>query len=522
MAPRTVPLLLAAAILASGCLGALPDAGDAGATIAKEPIPDDWARRALPIDDDHDHYEPTHHRNISTSNFELQGWNPLVTDHYGRSAGGYLCGAATDTGERQLAVVHSFDSEVAFVLVDVTDPANPEKVGEMVMPSTSSRDVDITPEGDHVIVAVSTPQTPDAPVTDAPTTSGEARMVWRTSCRDEPVPVPVPADVAPEDNAPFPPGVLMVNVEDPSEPFVESHYTLPVLGAHSVYAGEADGEPIVIASVVNLAAAASNFYFFGITSTPAGDQLELYSTYADSPVAENAPLINGHNDAVVQEHPITDTTYAYLANWHQGMVILDISDPRTPTVVGRWSDNPAPNANLVSDGTGNIHEAVPLSTTWNGRHYTFVGQEILSHPSQTPTGWLHVLDTTDPSAPRKVADWTLPVDVEWRENLQFSTHYIDIVNRTVFMANYHAGVWAIDASQVGERPLLPSIGAYVPSKVSPEPPEDGSFNWTPTIMNVNALPDGRLVVWDNTSGVYTLRFDEDRPAPPKAPLVLDR
>jgi hypothetical protein len=169
----------------------------------------------------------------------------------------------------------------------------------------------------------------------------------------------------------------------------------------------------------------------------------------------------------------------------------------------------------VQDGIGNYHEAFPLNTTWDGRHYTFVGQEILAHPSKTASGLVHVIDTTDPAAPHRVASWTLPVDVHWDDSLVFSTHYVDVFERTLFVAHYHAGVWAVDLSDLGSSDMLPAVGVFVPANTPPNPPPDRSYDWTPTIMDANVLDNGDVVVWDATSGVYTVRFDASNPAPPR-------
>jgi hypothetical protein len=190
--------------------------------------------------------------------------------------------------------------------------------------------------------------------------------------------------------------------------------------------------------------------------------------------------------------------------------------------VGRWSDNPPGNTNLATNDYGDVHEALPIDTLWNGKHYTFIGQEILGHPTSRPSGYLKAIDTTDPTQPKEVAQWTLPSDVQWGASLQFSTHYISRVDRTVFMSHYHAGVWAIDVSDLENQTHLPAIGVFLPTNVSPKPrplPENGqhpSYSWTPTVMETNALPGGDLVVWDMSSGVYLVRFDASRPAPPKA------
>ncbi len=502
----TLALLTTAAL--AGCLagddGAPTGDGD-GVTSTFHP---EWAEHAVPFGEDHDHFDPAQHQNLSTPNFEVLGWNPLVSDHYGATAGGHLCGDATDAGDRRLAAVHSLQGDVAFVLVDVTDPAAPTVLGEFVTPMSGSRDIAITADGRHVVIAGTGPKQAEegGPVdADVPT------AIWRDACGGS---YEVPVNAAGFEG-PLPPGAILVNIEDPDNMAIDSIFPVPTpLGVHSIYAGEAGGQDLVIVSVVNLVAPASNFYFLDIVDTPAGTQLVYLSEYQDTPLDGNGALINGHNDGWFQLHPVTNTPLVYLANWHQGMVILDFTIPQAPVVEGRWTDNEGPSQDLVQDGIGNYHEAFPLDTTWDGKHYTFVGQEILAHPSETASGWVHVIDTTDPANPKKVSGWTLPVDVQWDASLVFSTHYVDIFEKTLFVAHYHAGVWAVDLTDVGNATILPSIGAFVPANVSPEPPRDRSYDWTPTVMDANVLDNGDIVVWDATSGVYTVRFDASNPAPP--------
>jgi len=51
--------------------------------------------------------------------------------------------------------------------------------------------------------------------------------------------------------------------------------------------------------------------------------------------------------------------------------------------------------------------------------------------------------------------------------------------------------------------------------VSPEPPGDlyAQYNWTPTVLEVEAMGNNTVTVWDGGSGVYTVQFDPTRPAP---------
>lgn len=497
-------------VSAAGCLGGSPTGGvDGGLDQVAGAFPRDWDELALPSGQDHDHFDSIAHQNLSTANFELLGWNPLVLESYGQTAGYHLCGDATDTGERRFGVVQG-GGDVAFVLVDVTDAAKPEVVGEFLMPTTPARDVAITPDGRYVVIGSSTPKQPERGLVNAPL--GPAAW-WNSPCNEGPVPV-ARLD-GPEQNAPLGNGVILVNVQNPAAPVIESYFPLPALGAHSIYATRVNNQYFVLASVVNLVAAVTYFQLFDIQQTPAGAKLVHLSYVLEQPTASNAPLINGHNDGVIVPHPITKRTLGWFAHWHQGLVIVDLSNPRVPQIIGRYSDNPPGNTAVGTNDHGDIHEALPIVDTWDGRHYTFIGQEILGHPSYAPSGYMRVLDTTDPTKPTLVTQWNLPADVEWNASLQFSTHYISYHGKTVFMSHYHAGVWAIDVSDLTQE-QLPAVGVFVPANVSPKPPPRRGYSWTPTIMENIALPNGDLVVWDSSSGVYMLRFQAENPAPPKA------
>ncbi|HWH07665.1 MAG TPA: hypothetical protein VNX21_00600, partial [Candidatus Thermoplasmatota archaeon] len=123
-----------ALLLALALAGCVTPAAQDGLGSSAAPVDASWAVRALPHGDDHDHFDIAQHQGLSTPNFRVVGWDPLVVDAKGQTAGGYLCGeTATTEDGRQLAVVNSFVTDVVFVVMDVTEPAAPRKVGEFVL-----------------------------------------------------------------------------------------------------------------------------------------------------------------------------------------------------------------------------------------------------------------------------------------------------------------------------------------------------------------------------------------------------
>ena len=505
---RSISFLVIAAVLAAGCAAPTsddPDEGE-GAPVAIA----DWAARALPSDEAHDHTDFAQHANLSTPNFVELGWDALATDAYGTGAGGYYCGqvATTDAGQR-LAVVNSFTTDVAFVLADVTDPAAPTMLGEYLLDRVHVYDSAITPDGRFVVLGAN-------PETSAPAASAldglAAPMVtpaWRDACTGE------TRAAGPEQSLPLAPGVILVDVTDPSTPTFAQFVPTPVLGPHSVYATEVDGTTYVVASITNLEHQASYFQFYEVTDTPLGGQLVHLATYQAPPgPTSTIPLINGHNDASIMKHPVTGQLLAYLANWDGGMVILDISTPQAPIVVSTWGGADNDQVSLGDEDSGGIHGTLPVEGLWDERHYVIAGQELGGHPEGRPTGWIFIVDDTDPANPVEVGRWTLPVDVNWTGFLQFSTHYFSLVERTLFVSMYHGGVWAVDLSTPEAMAAPPTIGAFVPGRAPPTPPATSGYEET---LDVLAFENGDLAVFGALSGVYMVRFDPSVASVPPMP-----
>lgn len=514
--PLVVMLTITLAAGAAGCVTPANDDGEAPdgpGTISPGDI--GWAARAVPSDDGHDHGDVAQHANLSTPNFQVLGWDPLVSDAFGGTPGGFFCGGAgTTAAGRKIAVVHSFlaQTDVAFVVMDVTDPAAPAKVGEYILERTHVYDATISLDGRFAVLGAN----PDRSGIPA----GGVQVLqpkFRDACTG------VVRAAGPEQALPLAPGVILVDLADPTAPVFADFAPTPALGPHSVHAGKVGDGDVFLASITNLEHQASYFQFYAVEELPlVGPKLALLSTYQGPPGPADpaVPLINGHVDGYIAEHPGTGQTLAYLANWDAGMIVLDISEPRAPMEIARWGGAAqgfmgAP-ASLGDEDLGGIHGTYPMPVLWGDRHYTFAGQELGGRPENRPTGWIFVIDTTDPAAPIEVGRWTLPVDVEWSEFLQFSTHYFTVVDRTLFVSLYHGGVWAVDVSD--EALASPrSIGVWLPDRVSPSPPAQGAgLGSADMVLDVVALEDGTLLSWGSLSGAYLLRFDATRPmeAPP--------
>lgn len=530
------PLACAFVVLVSGCVGA-PFSSDAGAKSGKTSRADDrldrpqispdWFELVLPVGEGHNHRDPLQHQHLSTPNFQELGWDSLVTDYYGTSAAMHLCGQTQEKNGQRITVVHSWGTDVAFVLADTTDVRNPKKIGELVMPNTVVYDVAITPDLRYVLLgtypyAASLGEDKDPVAAEA---SGDA--YWRDACTGETIPVR-----GPEQGLPYAAGIVLVDISNPRVPAIQDFLLFPIFGSHSVRAYDVNGRTVVVSTVLNLVHEISYYVFMTIQQTPAGGKLVVQSIYngavdnvqRDRNVYGRANPVGGGHDMFLQKHPLTGEWLVYLADGPNGLVILNLNDITQPKFVSRWKDWSVLGKAAPPDPYA--HSALPIEGVWDGHHYTFLGEECLSHRQAMPSCAIFTLDTTDPKAPKFVGAWALPKDVPWEKSLEFSTHYIAVQNRTLFITVYHGGLWAIDVSTPEALRLMPSIGAYLPANVPPKPAKNANrigaypLDHTPIVLDLDVMSDGTLVLFDATSGLYTVRFDDTNPAPPPTPWPL--
>lgn len=536
-----LPLIAAVLIVVvplSGCLAGVggPDEALTHADPAGTDVPA-WVRDVLPHGDDHDHRDPDQHANRTTANFEVLGHTPLITDHHGRTSGDYFCGDTTERDGRWLSVATSFGTDVAVVVSDVSDPEDPRMIGELVMENTNVIDADLTRDGRYIVLGThpydSGPDRlpgQDATVDDRPSVS------FRDACTGK-----ERAVTGLPGQAPYASGVVLVDLQDPEQPAIVDYVPLPTQGAHSVFVDRVKGRSLAIATTSNSPNRAANYYaFLEVADTPAGAKLELLSTYqygrTDLDEAQDHTEYGAPHDGYVQEHPVTGRALAYLAYGATGLVIVDVEDPTQPKLVSLWDDWGRIQDGFDPSGASAfpfLHSVLPTETTWDGRHVTFVGEECLTHPKNTPTCLVLSFDTTDPADPQWLGAWTLPVDVPWEKQLEYSVHYMDVVDRTLFVTLYHGGLWAVDVSTDEALEEMPSIGAFLPAEVSPKPPGDiergvildniisgYALEHTPIVLDVTHRSDGTMIVHDTTSGQYTVRFDPTRPMPSPDPWPI--
>jgi len=504
-------LMVSAAL--AGCLGDESAPEPASQAGDDEPVdPDRWHELAL--GDGHDHADRELHANLTTANFETIGHDALETRE-GTSPGGSSCADTAPADDGTVIGAQKAGNSRGVAIAEVAPNGTPRMLGELWLTFTHIYDVAAVPGGEHLALITSEAKQGPAP---SPGVAGDQSLGYLDlGCGSDPVPITQQT----QDPVPRPSSLLLVSIANPDEPEIVDHRPITGLG-HSVYADTIDGETWLVGTTENLLQGGRHYYFNHVTDGPNGGLIEPVSTHVAQPKPDHADYLGGHTDAWLQKHPETGDLLAYLSAG-PAIEIVDLSTPEAPTTLATWTD-----IGPEDPGNHNLHSVHPLEATVNGSHYTVVGPELGSAPSDKPTGVVWVLDTTDPAKPEAVAAWTLPAEVTWEGRLQFSPHYMDVWNDTLFVSMYHGGVWGIDLAEIDEGSpddvhALDSLGAYVPAQPAPLPDPSYSYSWTPNLEDVEVIDEanGTLATFEGNTGIYTFTFDRQTPVPLPNPWPLD-
>lgn len=133
---------------------------------------------------------------------------------------------------------------------------------------------------------------------------------------------------------------------------------------------------------------------------------------------------------------------AYLAYWHDGLVILDVGaglkggSPEHPQLVSQFRFN---HNELYGNGW-----LAGTHSVFRDRNYLFIGDEVLpaffdisSHQRIPVRGICHVIDISDINNPRKVAEYPVP---------EGGAHNIWVEDGIMYMGYYSGGGRVVDVS----------------------------------------------------------------------------
>ena len=288
---------------------------------------------------------------------------------------------------RDYAVTGTWGGDGWAYFWDVTDPANPVKTDSLQVDARTVNDVKVSPDGRYAAL------------------SREGASNRRN-------------------------GVVILDLADPAHPVIASTFDGNGVtgGVHNMFATDdhlfalAGGDKYVIIDVTDL-------------SNP-----RFVSEY-------------NHPDSRIHDVWVHDGI-AYSSEWENGVVVVDVGN-------GRWGgtiENPVFVTN-VPYPVGRTHAAFPYFQESSGKVYLFLGDEILTREGaafegfggddpydpvtgaggvQSPSsGYVHIIDFTDPENPRDVARYEVP---------EAGTHNMWIEDDVLYQAYYEGGLRVVDIS----------------------------------------------------------------------------
>ncbi len=226
-------------------------------------------------------------------------------------------------------------------------------------------------------------------------------------------------------------GVVILDMTDPAHPVVASTFDSNGVtgGVHNMFA--------------------TNDYLFALA---AGDKyviIDVRDPYQPKFVSEY-----NHPNSRIHDVWVHDGI-AYSSEWQTGVVVVDVGN-------GRWGgsiENPV-FVTAVPYPVGATHAAFPYAQESTGKFYLFLGDEISggrgaawagdgadNKPYDSATGeggvqgrmsgYLHIIDFTDPENPRDVARYEVP---------EAGAHNLWVEKDVLYQAYYKGGLRVVDVS----------------------------------------------------------------------------
>jgi len=229
-------------------------------------------------------------------------------------------------------------------------------------------------------------------------------------------------------------GIAFYDTSDPAHPKLISEYTATVTGG--VHSAFVDKHYVYL---TDDATGSMRVIDFADVKNPK----EVARWQTENPTASMIRTKEGEEIAGRYLHDLqVKDGLAYLAYWHDGLVILDVGagikggSPEHPQFVSQFRFN---HNELYGDGW-----LAGTHSVFRDRNYLFIGDEVLpaffdltSHKRIAVRGIVHVVDISDINHPRKVAEYPVP---------EGGAHNMWVDNGIMYMGYYSGGGRVIDVS----------------------------------------------------------------------------
>jgi hypothetical protein len=472
---RFVPIFVASVVAVTSLAGCL-NPKDVDNEVPQTNVPYSYyLSDEFPVDLDHDHTDPTLHE----ADFQIEFVAHNACTESGEFVSGSTVGGFTDIAFwGDYAFVGKRDG---FCILDISEPTAPKFVSHYR--GEPAADLEVSPDGKYALLLTQRNTVP---------TAAQA------------------GSTDPTDNLPR--GAIVVDVTDKTDPQFESYYAVPSNGVHTA-AVYAMGERTIVSIQTYDWVPPSGLPATGVPqqNAPGTQRIELTELKADptgtmtlqrlgmfsQPRPTTTPLaLHFPHDVYMQQHPITGKTLLYAAYWDAGMIILDISDPTSPTLVSRY-DDPAPSKYNA------YHDVKVSEELIDGRHITVAGPELEAAVGEA--GKFRIFDTTDPAHPVQLSAWGLPGVDGFGGGYQFSPHVFQVIDGRIYLAHNHGGIWVLDISN---ETLLkdPKVAGYF----FPHGDEGNPESWAKSASVWGAyVQNGYIYATEGTQGVHVLQWIGD-------------
>jgi hypothetical protein len=229
-------------------------------------------------------------------------------------------------------------------------------------------------------------------------------------------------------------GIAFYDTSDPAHPKLISDYTATVTGGvHSAFVNDH------YVYLTDDATGSMRVIDFADVKNPK----EVARWQTENPLAGPIQTKEGEHIVGRYVHDLqVKDGLAYLAYWHDGLVILDVGagikggSPENPKFVSQYRFN---HNELYGNGW-----LAGTHSVYRYRNYVFIGDEVfpaifdIRSPKRVPVrGVVHVIDVSDINHPRKVAEYPVP---------EGGAHNMWVENDTMYVGYSSGGGRVVDVS----------------------------------------------------------------------------
>ncbi|MFA5943984.1 MAG: hypothetical protein WC876_05915 [Candidatus Thermoplasmatota archaeon] len=351
------------------------------------------------------------------------------------------------------AVVSGMEGGLAFAIVNLTDPSNPEAIG-WAPSAADGWTARFSDDGQYVFYGC-----------QMLTGLGYAPSTVIGTCEDP------EAVHSPNEN---PAGVSVWDVSDKSNPTFVTFTA--VGGSHNIFVSAIDGVDYVFTSSVAI--------------------LKFDRSAGLLTEVANLP---GTHDVTVVPHPLTKDWLLFTGTGE--LAIYNVNDPSSPEIVFEGTG---------SEGWTGWHDQVLVPGVVDGKVILLLsGESLLGTGGEALPDIVSVVDLTNPAAPVLLSQWQPPFApmVPWVSYL-YSVHEMAATpTGQVAIAWYHAGVWVLDVSTQTRQGGPVTLAVYQPHEamdVVPSTFAQTPLPYVPMVWGAGWTRDGYLAIPDMHTGVYVL------------------